>query len=176
MLNAKEATKATGQRSPRWAFMRRFRLTTAEGDTYLDRLRIVQTPWFGVYLHRLGTPDPGVDLHDHPWPFVSVILRGGYEEQVAPTRSAPERARRAEAMPMANFMRGLPRSWRRGSMHRLRLTECHRISTLFRVPTWTLILAGRRQQPWGFYTPSGFVDSRDYDELGRRDLRQRERA
>jgi hypothetical protein len=168
--DAKEATRATGLRSPRWAFMRRFTLTTAEGDTYLDRLRIVETPWFGVYLHRLGTPDPGVDLHDHPWPFVSVILRGGYHEAVAETRLAPEYARRAEAMPMADFMRGFPRTWRAGSVHRLRLTQCHRITGLLRAPTWTLILVGRRQQPWGFYTPAGFVDHRDYDELGRRDL------
>jgi hypothetical protein len=105
-----EATRATGQRSPRWAFMRRFRLTTAEGDTYLDRLRVVQTPWFGIYLHRLGTPDPGLDLHDHPWPFVSIIL------------------------------------------------------------------VGRRQQSWGFYPPTGFVDHREYDVDGRRELVQSESA
>jgi hypothetical protein len=167
-------TKATGQRSPRWAFMRRFTLTTSDGRTYLDRLRVVQTPWFGVYLHRLDVPDPGVDLHDHPWPFLSVILRGGYEEEASPTRLAPDFARIAERWPTAK--RGVVRSWRAGSVHRLRLTECHRITDLHRSPTWTLILVGRRQQSWGFYPPTGFVDHREYDVDGRRELVQEESA
>jgi hypothetical protein len=162
--------KATGQRSPRWAFMRRFTLTTSDGRTYLDRLRVVQTPWFGVYLHRLDVPDPGVDLHDHPWKFASLILRGGYHEAVAETRSAPVYARRAEAMPMADFMRGFPRTWRAGSVHCLRLTECHRITQLLRSPTWTLVLTGPRRQSWGFYQPEGFVDHEDYDFAVRREL------
>jgi hypothetical protein len=65
-----------------------------------------------------------------------------------------------------------PRSWRSGTVHRLRLTECHRITDLYRSPTWTLIVVGRRQQSWGFYTPDGFVDHRDYDVDGRRELEQ----
>jgi len=35
---------------------------------------------FGVYLHCIDTPDPGVDLHDHPWWFGSLVLYGGYTE------------------------------------------------------------------------------------------------
>jgi hypothetical protein len=167
-VNAKEATRATGQRSPRWAFMRRFKLTTSDGRTYLDRLRVVQTPWFGVYLHRLGVPDPGLDLHDHPWPFLSLILCGGYVEEAAPTRLAPAFARIAGRWP-----RGVVRSWRAGTVHRLRLTECHRITALYRSPTWTLILVGRRQQSWGFYPSTGFVDHSEYvDADGRRELEQ----
>ncbi len=162
--------KATGQRSPQWAMMQRFRLTRSDGQVYLDRLRIVQTPYFGVYLHRLDVPDPGVDLHDHPWPFVSVILRGGYEEELARTREAPLFAQLAERWPTCK--RGVERGWRAGSFHRLRLTECHRITNLHRSPTWTLVITGPRQQSWGFYQPEGFVDHREYDYVVRRELRE----
>ena len=33
-----------------------------------------------VYLHRFYTGDNVRDLHDHPWPFTSLILKGGYWE------------------------------------------------------------------------------------------------
>lgn len=146
----------------RWAFMRRMRLTRTDGAVYLDRVRLVQTPWFGLYLHRMDAPDPGVHLHDHPWPFLSLILRGGYEEQVASSFDAPSMAWVAERFPRA-CLPGVPRSWGRGSVHRVRLSECHRITTLARVPTWTLVLCGRRSRSWGFYTPDGFVEHREYD-------------
>lgn len=154
----------------RWAFMKRFTLVDEQGDVYLDRLRVVQTPWLSLYLHRLDVPDPGVDLHDHPWPFLSLILRGGYTEEVAETRWAPLYAGIAERYPSAE--RGVSRSWRTGTVHRMALTHCHRIVRLHRSPTWTLILTGRRRQSWGFYQPDGFVDHRQYDfaASGRRKL------
>jgi hypothetical protein len=150
--------------------MRRYTLTTSDGEVYLDRLRIVQTPWFGVYLHRLDVPDPGVDLHDHPWTFASVILRGGYDEEVCDTDDAEDCARWAERWP-GTCTRGFTRSWTARSVHRLLLTECHRITRLHRSPTWTLIITGPRRRSWGFYQPEGFVDHRDYDYVVRRELR-----
>lgn len=53
-----------------------------DGRTFLRR-RGVDLRWFGVLVHQIDAPDPGIDLHDHPWPFVSIILRGGYTEQAA---------------------------------------------------------------------------------------------
>ena len=61
-------------RERRWAIWR----TRAIGlfsDAMLIRTRIVQTPWFGVYLHRHLRPDSYRELHDHPWSLVSLILR-----------------------------------------------------------------------------------------------------
>src|SRR5262245_38321463 len=34
----------------------------------------------GVYLHRIQRSDYD-EMHDHPWPFVSLILAGGYFEE-----------------------------------------------------------------------------------------------
>jgi len=63
----------SGKRSPRWAFMQGFQVAQ-NGRPYLDRLRVLQTPWFSVLLHRIHEPDLDRDPHDHPWPFVSLIL------------------------------------------------------------------------------------------------------
>ncbi len=35
----------------------------------------------GAVIHQFTAPDHG-DPHDHPWPFYSRILYGGYDEQV----------------------------------------------------------------------------------------------
>jgi hypothetical protein len=149
---------------------KRLRLRRGDGEVYLDRWGW-RCHWFGVYLHRMTAPDPGIDLHDHPWPFVSLILRGGYVEERAESREAPRLAFYAEAWP-TKCRRGMEMEWRAGSIHRLRADECHRIISLRRVPTWTLVLTGRRFRNWGFYEPTrggGFVSNVPYS-TARRDL------
>ncbi len=34
---------------------------------------------FNVFLHRFLCSDPD-DVHDHPWPYATLILKGGYYE------------------------------------------------------------------------------------------------
>lgn len=150
--------------------VRRLRLRRGDGDVYLDRWGW-RCPLFGIYLHRMSAPDPGIDLHDHPWPFVSLILRGGYTEERAESRDAPKWAAWAAAWP-GTCRRGVEFTWRAGTVHRVRVDECHRIISLCRTPTWTLVLTGRRFRQWGFYEPAasgGFVQSQPYS-TSRRDL------
>lgn len=142
--------------------IRRLTLRREDGKIYLDRWGVRWGRHFGVYLHRMSAPDPGIDLHDHPWPFASIILRGGYTEEVAEAREACVLAEIAEAFP--NAQRGIIRHWRAGSVHRVRLHECHRIVDLRRQPTWSLVLLGRTARSWGFYEPRGWVHA--YNENG----------
>lgn len=156
--------KAHDDRDRRRGLWRRLDLVGPRGR-FLRR-RGIDLRLFGIYVHRIDQPDPGLDLHDHPWPFVSIILAGGYTEEVADAREAPALARIAEAFPLTST-RGVVRTWRRGSIHRIRMTEAHRIvSTL---PwTTTLVLRGRKSRQWGFYLSDGYVDQRHYDYETRR--------
>lgn len=124
------------RRVPRWAFMERFDVPSVDNpsELHFSRLRIVQTPWFGVYLHRFDNPDVR-QLHDHPWPFVSIILRGGYEE--ARSYGPTDRAVRVR--------------W----FNAKRSTDLHYIARLLRRPTWTLIFVGARVRTWGYVDPDG---------------------
>ncbi len=132
------------KRSPRWAFFRRLDIANPEtGEVYLRRLRLIEAPWFGVYLHRINGPDFGRDLHDHPWPFIALVLIGGYIEEVAYGRTRVV-------------------SW----LNRKRAQDSHRIVTLFREPTWTLVFHGRRCREWGFHTSRGWVQWDEYERLG----------
>lgn len=127
--------KLAGGRSPRWAFMERFEIPNLDdpSQTYLSRIRIVQTPWFALYLHRMDGPDSRPTLHDHPWNFLSVVLRGGYIE------------RRLDPHTML-----VDENHRVRRINRVRTHDAHAIKTLLRVPTWTLMLVGPRCRTWGY--------------------------
>ena len=49
----------------------------------MDRFDIIDTKWFTLSLNFMRKGDEGRHLHDHPKPFVSFILRGGYVEELA---------------------------------------------------------------------------------------------
>lgn len=136
--------------SPRWALLERFDIPDANDPTvtYLRRWRIVQTPWFGILLHRIYLPDSDRDPHDHPWDFTSIVLRGGYTEHVY--------------WPHATGI-GIYKetTWRLLSVHRITRDLAHRITTL-QPGTVTLVLTGPRRREWGFWTEDGWVHWRTY--------------
>lgn len=140
------AEVAGGYRSPRWAFMQGFDIGT-EGDPYLDRLRIVQTPWFGIYLHHIHRPDVDRDPHDHPWTFASLVLAGSYEEKVWPDKRCSQTYR--------------TRTRRRWTVRTTRLRSAHMITSIDGM-LWTLVITGPRVHHWGFWTPDGFTEWEKY--------------
>lgn len=129
------ARKLASGRNPQWAFLDRFEVPDYDHPerNYLTRWRIVQTPWFGLYLHRLDGPDPRATLHDHPWNFTSLVLRGGYvERRLDPSTLDVDEGREVR--------------W----VNRLRTHDAHAIVRLLRVPTWTLLFVGARRRTWGY--------------------------
>jgi hypothetical protein len=54
-----------------------------DNQPYLERyyvfLRDRERFPFNVFVHKFLKSDPD-DVHDHPWPFLTVILKGGYWE------------------------------------------------------------------------------------------------
>ncbi len=104
----------------------------------LIRWILVRVPLFGIYLHKLCRSDYDRALHDHPWPFVSIVLWGGYwEVHDQSTQDRPVWLWRG-----AGSVAYRPADWR------------HRI--VLNCPAWTLILVGRRCRPWGFWLPEGW--------------------
>jgi hypothetical protein len=162
----KDNPKLASGRSPNWAFMERFVIpnySTADADDdYLVRWRLIQTPWFGIYLHKIMTPDPRPTLHDHPWPFLAVVLRGGYDEMRRGTHAVTpaellihppddDHPQTWKEMPDSTYAR--PRRVTR--VNRMPLDSLHWISRLHRIPTWTLVFVGRRSRIWGYLDRDG---------------------
>jgi hypothetical protein len=141
----------------------------ADQLAYLTRWGI-RTPWFNVFLHRFDGEDPGVHLHDHPWTFLSIILRGAYEEQRCPIDTACMRARLAERGRWS-IQPGSPVSHYTNFMSRFNwmpMDTCHRIVWV-KPGTFSLVFTGpnRRDKGWGFYTPSGYVPHDQYEHEDR---------
>lgn len=142
-------------RSKMW---RRLTLRTSEG-VYLDRWGI-RIPGLGaVLLHRMAAPDPGNELHDHPWEFLTIVLWGGYTE----VRADAQHAREDHCYII--FNRSLHAEHRKPFRpRRMRLSEAHRVTDIVRKTSWSLVLTGPLRRDWGFYTRSrGWVDHETYE-------------
>lgn len=122
-------------RSQPWAFMKRFEIPNLDNptETYLTRWRIIQTPYGSLYLHRMDGPDSRDTLHDHPWAFLSIILRGSYFEQRLNLRT------RRKELKFHRFF------------NLMRRDDAHYIQEILRYPTWTFLFVGRRRRTWGYW-------------------------
>ena len=123
-----------------------------EGEVYLQRLRVVSCRWFGLYIHWFHASDDDC-LHDHPWPFATLILKGGYwEYTIAETGDEVRRWH----PPLA--LRFRPARW----LHRVEVDPgC--------LPV-TMVLRGPRIRRWGFKTVGGWVPWPEYKEKKFREL------
>lgn len=110
------------------------------GETYLSRLMLVKRSWIGVYLHIIRRDDWTRCQHDHPWAFSTLILRGGYEEQVGDHVFVRR----------PGYFGYRPRSFE------------HRITRLLDGDAVTLVVRFRNYDSWGFRTITGKMDWRRY--------------
>jgi hypothetical protein len=90
------------------------------------RWTLLKTPWGNVYLHRLKALTEHPQCHDHPWSFVAVLLRGGYNEKHAGVWT-----------------------WRRPGSILIRPAEySHNVTT--RGVSWSLIITTNKRRDWSF--------------------------
>lgn len=98
---------------------------------------VLQRLGIAVRLHHILRSDDARAFHDHPWAFVSVILRGSYTE----VRPIFEH----------HIYRG--NRWQHygpGAVLFRRASAWHRIVLGFRGSVWTLFISGPWAQQWGF--------------------------
>ena len=114
-------------------------ITGDEESTYLTRYSLPRMGPLRVNLHVFHRSDFD-EHHDHPWPFISVILWRGYIEHtdVGSKRKYPG---------MVLF---------RGAKHK------HRVELIDNKKAATLMLMGKRVRDWGFFTSAGWVKWTSY--------------
>jgi len=130
-------------------------LDREEKRPYLHRYYLLSTRWlapifpklsYRVVLHNTVRSDED-GLHDHPWPWWSKILSGGYDENI----------------PSGSIWRGPEGGWRRAKatdFHRLVLNPDHGDEE-----TWSLFVMGPKERTWGFLNKDGeWVHWRQYIE------------
>lgn len=141
-------------------FFGKIEITTPEGKVYLRRWYLMRFPkLFSIRLHHILLPDTDRDPHDHPWPFVSIILRGGYDEVWSPEA---DEFRRVFKHLWTWSAAQRPKRVRRISHHRS--TDLHQITRFHRPGgAWTLFITGPERRVWGFQTSDGWMDYKRYE-------------
>ena len=103
---------------------------------------------FNIFLHKFLKSDPD-DVHDHPWPYATLILKGGYYEWT----------------PMFDGDKKIGEiiTWRGPGHFRIcKATSYHRIDLNPAVTAWTLFIPGPQKREWGFLVRNKWIHNNDY--------------
>jgi hypothetical protein len=157
-----------------------------EQSIYLRRWYLFKSKRFNIMLHNIKRSDDDPDPHDHPWGFVSIILKNGYlDEQYRfltvvkdQFRSSPrfweERAGNfymedayGHFKPLAFERRGVRsgpffKKVRPCTVVYRRATHIHRVVLKPGKEAWTLVFTGGEKRPWGFVKSTDWVYWRQY--------------
>lgn len=113
---------------------------------YMLRWYIIpRNPLCNVYLHKFCRDDDDRALHDHPWPSMSLCLKGRIVEETRTGRR----------------LIGI------GSVVFRRATFAHRVELPGGRPAWTLFITGPSVREWGFWCPQGWVHWQDFTAPGK---------
>ena len=127
-----------------------------DNEPYLERyyLFLRDRSWFpfNVFLHKFLKSDPD-HVHDHPWPYATVILRGGYYEWVPQFDAAGKISCEIQ-------------KWRGPGHFRICSSDSyHRIELKTGVTAWTLFMPGPHQREWGFLVNNKWIPHEQYFQL-----------
>jgi hypothetical protein len=137
-------------------YMQRWFLLGSDADQTRIRIRI----------HRIMRSDAGRDLHDHPWWYLTIILRGGYWEHTHITDAEYCRATARGTLVVTGVTDdgfNIKKWYGRGSILFRRATARHRIEIPEGGEAWTLFTTGPKQREWGFWPKQGFIHWKDYE-------------
>lgn len=114
---------------------------------YLERFYLVpRWAFFGfgrIVIHRFWKSDDDGGLHDHPWPWASLVLEGGYYEYTPLEKNSwskdGNRDTNIKWREPGDFS-----GWRKSTdLHRVKLKREGE-------EVWTMFFMGPRQRDWGF--------------------------
>lgn len=138
---------------------------------YLRRWYVIpRNPFCNVYLHQFLRSDDDRALHDHPWPSVSLMLRGRLLEH---TFAEPVYVRRLRFIRATNAGEAIAPKMHvdlitAGSVRYRGARFSHRLELPAGEHCWTLFLTGPTLRAWGFWCEGVrwvhwrvFTDTRD---------------
>ena len=132
---------------------KRIVMDRVENEPYLERYYLFlrerkQFP-FNVFLHKFLKSDPD-DVHDHPWPYATLILKGGYWEWIPHFDTVGRKT-------------GEYQVWRGPGHFRIsKANSFHRIELDPDITAWTLFMPGPKQRDWGFLVKNQWIQWEQY--------------
>ena len=128
----------------------------ARGDKdkpYLTRWELFECKYFAIYLHRFDRSDDRSSLHDHPWNFITIPLKYGYNDG---TYNGKEYASGNH-----DFNRKLMKPFR---VYYRPSTHVHFVELLGEpeLKAWTLVFRFKYIRYWGFWRNDVFTRFDEY--------------
>ena len=122
-------------------FKRVKEIRSKAGELHFVRWQIFKIPFTNIhlYLHMINLADKDKDQHDHPWNFISLILKGGYFEEIHND---------------LHLRLPFTASYKKADTP-------HRVIDLLG-KTYTLVLTWGKRRVWGYHTKNGWVDFETY--------------
>lgn len=102
-----------------------------------------------VRLHHILLPDDDEHLHNHPFDALSLILRGGYLEEIYAGNPIGDKLR--VRRPMSS-----------GDINVIKKTDFHRITHVTYGGVWTLFVTNDVEGEWGFDVDGMFIEQTKY--------------
>lgn len=134
------------KRRPEWKLFKHQKIRLKDGSLYLERW-VLDLYIFSIRVHNFQRSDDDRALHDHPFGFVTLVLKGMYVDVTQPDQ-------KIEVM-------------RPGTIRFRPYTHTHTVSLPHELPCWTLVITGPVRHRWGFYVKNSlgeerFVNSQRY--------------
>ena len=132
---------------------KRIVMDRVENEPYLERyylfLRERERFPFNIFLHKFLKSDPD-DVHDHPWPYATLVLKGGYWEWIPHFDTVGRKT-------------GEYQVWRGPGHFRVsKANSFHRIELDPDITAWTLFMPGPKQRDWGFLVKNKWIQWEQY--------------
>lgn len=152
----------TGENTKWIEFNKKILITRDDGTPYMYRNTLLSIgKWLSIKYHRIVASDDICD-HDHPWPFVSLIVKGGYYEwtpiaqdesgEILDKQYGPDDVLEVKRWHGAGSLLYRHKNWR----HRLELKD--------NKPCETLVITGKVCKRWGFFTKFGWIHWTEYSK------------
>ena len=124
-----------------------------DNEPYLERYYLLwntrKHTGFNIFLHKFLKGDPD-DVHDHPWPYATLILAGGYWEWIPQFNEAGQKTCEIG-------------KWRGPGHFRIcKPNTFHRIELEEGVTAWTLFMPGPHKRDWGFLVDNKWIHNDNY--------------
>lgn len=182
-MKKQEEETYTGENDKWFQFNKKIVIHREDGIAYLERRTLISFGrWFSIKYHKILQSDDACN-HDHPWGFVTFILKGGYFEWTPiHQKDSGEKVdsdfgvdgileNRHFHKPGSIMYR--PANW----IHRLELGSeevlSHQIITAEDQTNFyenrliiahTLVFTGKVVRDWGFYTKNGWIFWKNYNK------------
>lgn len=118
------------------------------GKLHFRRWELIKTPWFSVWIHGIYAADEDKHLHNHPWDFKSLILKGSYLEET-------ENGLVLQSVGKFNSRNG---------------QDFHKILKLNDPVVYTLFIASPVKREWGYKVSGQFIHHQEYRRLKNQNL------